>query len=133
MVDLIDRHEAIDIVRNIIVKEVTPAYMLIDKAEVMTELMMMPPAQPEITDEQAIEHLRESGWMQNHDKQMHEMGLREQLADDSDSYDAILPSAQPELARINDCNGCKFIGCYDTDFPCANCVRKDKDYYESEG
>lgn len=43
------------------------------------------------------------------------------------------PPAQPELARINDCNGCKFIGCYDTDFPCANCVRKDKDYYEPEG
>lgn len=50
--------------------------------------------QPELTDEQAIEHLRESGWMQNHDKQMYEMGLREQLADDSDSYDALLPSAQ---------------------------------------
>lgn len=48
MVDSIDRHEAIDAVRNIIVKEVTPAYMLIDKAEVMTELMMMQSAQPEI-------------------------------------------------------------------------------------
>lgn len=90
-------------------------------------------AQPELTDGQAIEHLQETGWMQNHDKQMYEMGLREQLADDSDSYDALLPSSQPELARINDCNGCKFIGCYDTDFPCANCVRKDKDYYEPEG
>ena len=53
-------------------------------------------AQPELTDVQAIEHLQESGWMQNHDKQMYEMGLREQLADDSDSYDALLPSAQPE-------------------------------------
>jgi rubrerythrin len=47
MSDLIDRGKAIDIVRNIIVKEVTTAYMLIDKAEVMTELMMMPQAQPE--------------------------------------------------------------------------------------
>jgi hypothetical protein len=36
MSDLISRHKAIDIVRNIIVKEVTPAYMLIDKAEVIT-------------------------------------------------------------------------------------------------
>lgn len=97
------------------------------------EDISLPPAQPELTDGQAIEHLQKSGWMQNHDKQMYEMGLREQLADDSDSYDALLPSAQPELARINDCNGCKFIGCYDTDFPCANCVRKDKDYYEPEG
>ena len=48
MADLIDRHEAIDIVRNTIVKKFTPAYALIDKAEVMTELMMMPSAQPKI-------------------------------------------------------------------------------------
>lgn len=60
------------------------------------KLRNFPSAQPEITDEQAIEHLQETGWMQNHDKQMYEMGLREQLADDSDSYDALLPSAQPE-------------------------------------
>lgn len=57
-----------------------------------------------------------------------------------------LPSATPELATNlqqlatnlqqlatnNDCNGCKFVGCYDTDFPCANCVRKTKDYYIAE-
>lgn len=34
--------------------------------------------EPEITDEQAIEHLQSSGWMQNHDKQMYEMGAKEQ-------------------------------------------------------
>ena len=45
--DLIERHAAIDLVRNCPVKEVTPAYMLIDKAEVMTGLMMLSPAQPE--------------------------------------------------------------------------------------
>ena len=56
----------------------------------------LPSAQPEITDEQAIDHLQESGWMQNHDEQMYEMGLKKQLADDSDSYDALLPSAQSE-------------------------------------
>ena len=28
-----------------------------------------------------------------------------------------------------DCNGCKFVGTYDTEFPCANCSRKTKDYY----
>lgn len=28
-----------------------------------------------------------------------------------------------------DCNGCKFVGTYDTEFPCANCKRKTKDYY----
>lgn len=53
------------------------------------------PAQPEITDEQAIEHLQASGWMQNHDKQMSEMGLRERL------YDALFPSAQPDNDMIH--------------------------------
>ena len=43
-----------------------------------------------------------------------------------------LPPAQPEHTSNNDCNGCKFVGCYDTDFPCANCIRKNKDYYAPE-
>ena len=32
----------------------------------------------------------------------------------------------------DDCTGCRFVGTYDTEFPCANCVRKNKDYYDSE-
>lgn len=32
----------------------------------------------------------------------------------------------------SDCTGCRFIGWYDTEFPCVNCVRKNKDYYDSE-
>ena len=45
-----------------------------------------------------------------------------------------LPSAyKTEPSRNNDCNGCKFVGYYDTDFPCCNCVRKTKDYYEKAG
>lgn len=48
MSDLISRQAAIETVRKCAVKEVTPAYMLIDKAEAMTELMMLPSAQPEI-------------------------------------------------------------------------------------
>lgn len=35
-------------------------------------------------------------------------------------------------ALRTDCNGCKFVGWYDTEFPCVNCVRKNKDYYTSE-
>ena len=31
-----------------------------------------------------------------------------------------------------DCNGCKFVGWYDTDFPCVNCSRKTKDCYSPE-
>lgn len=31
--------------------------------------------------------------------------------------------------KTGECSGCKFIGSYDLDFPCVNCVRKTKDYY----
>ena len=69
------------------------------KPEVLSEYLkeyFMPSAEPEITDGQAIEHLQSTGWMQRHDKQMYEMGLKEKLADDSDSYDSLMPSAEPE-------------------------------------
>ncbi len=46
--ELIYKEAAIDAVCKCSVKEVTPAFMLVDKAEVMTELMMLPSAQPEI-------------------------------------------------------------------------------------
>lgn len=36
----------------------------------------LPPAQPEITLESAIDYLHSIGWMQNHDKQMYEDGKR---------------------------------------------------------
>ena len=67
------------------------------------QIKALPSAQPEITHEQAIDHLEKSGWMQSHDKQMYEMGLKEQLANDSGSYDALLPSTQPEIIRCKDC------------------------------
>lgn len=47
MNDTVCRQAAIDAVRKCSVKEVTPAFMLVDEAEVMTELMALPPAQPE--------------------------------------------------------------------------------------
>jgi hypothetical protein len=43
-----------------------------------------------ITDEQAILHLQSTGWMQNHDREIYESGLREKLADDSGSYDSLI-------------------------------------------
>ena len=52
--------------------------------------------QPELTDEQSITHLQSSGWMQRHDKEMYESGLKKRLADDSDSYDSLLPTVQLE-------------------------------------
>jgi len=45
--DVIYRQAAVDAARKCSVKEVTPDYMLIDKAEIMTELMMLLPAQSE--------------------------------------------------------------------------------------
>jgi len=38
----------------------------------------------------------------------------------------------PKNALRSDCTGCRFVGTYDTEFPCANCVRKNKDYYDSK-
>lgn len=46
MSDSINRQAAVDVIRKCNVKEVTPAYMLIDKTEAMTELMMLPSAEP---------------------------------------------------------------------------------------
>jgi hypothetical protein len=51
----------------------------------------LPSAQPEITDEQAIDHLEATGWLKEHDRQMYEMGIKEQLKDDSGSYDSLIP------------------------------------------
>lgn len=41
-------------------------------------------------------------------------------------------SVIPKNALRSDCTGCRFVGMYDTQFPCANCVRKNKDYYDSD-
>ena len=30
------------------------------------------------------------------------------------------------------CDGCKFVGTIDTEFPCSRCIRREKDYYEQE-
>ena len=45
------------------------------------------------------------------------------------------PQPDEEITRNSlrtDCNGCKFVGWYDTEFPCVNCIRKNKDYYDAE-
>ena len=59
----------------------------------------LPSAHPELTDDRAIKHLQSTGWMQNHDKEMYEMGLRERLADDSGSYDSLIPSGDTILRQ----------------------------------
>lgn len=43
------------------------------------------------------------------------------------------PKAEiPKNALRSDCMGCRFVGTYDTEFPCANCTRKNKDYYDAD-
>lgn len=89
-VDTISRHAAIEIV-DFECGEWRGLANTIEK-----RLSDLPSAEPEITDIQAIEQLQASGWMQSHDKQMYEAGLKERLSDDGDSYDALSPPAQPE-------------------------------------
>ena len=85
----------------------------------------LPAAQPELTDEQSIAHLQSSGWMQRHDKEMYESGLKEQLADDSDSYDSLLPTVQPEIIR---CEDCKFSHMTNDGKYCKYCDMFTDDY-----
>lgn len=50
---------------------------------------------------------------------------------DRDTADTPQTDAEiPKNALRSDCTGCRFVGTYDTEFPCANCVRKNKDYYD---
>jgi hypothetical protein len=92
--DLISRSDAIDAVDKLSDEPIGYLEAAIDA------LVDLPSAQPEITEEQAIEHLQSTGWMQNHDREMYDMGLKKQLADDSGSYDSLFPSAQPERKWI---------------------------------
>jgi hypothetical protein len=88
--DLISRQAAISHVGDVPYIKEHPNVGLLWKAWIES----LPSAQPEpseITDEQAILHLQSTGWMQNHDREMYESGLREQLADDSGGYDSLIP------------------------------------------
>ena len=86
-----------------------PMVALLDPEDSVSAIENLPSAQPEpseITDEQAILHLQSTGWMQNHDREMYESGLRKQLADDSGSYDSIIPcedtiSRQSAIDAVN--------------------------------
>lgn len=56
-----------------------------------------------------------------------------ELVEPTDTADT--PQTDSEITRNSlrsDCTGCRFIGWYDTEFPCVNCIRKNKDYYDLE-
>lgn len=90
----------IDMIKDLPSARPDPSQVARDIADIIeNEKDMRVIARSEITDEQAIEHLQSTGWMQRHDKEMYESGLRARLTDDSDSYDALLESEQPELCE----------------------------------
>ena len=60
-------------------------------------------------------------------------GLESKVLDKINQADTPQTDAEiPKNALRSDCTGCRFVGAYDTEFPCANCVRKNKDYYSAE-
>lgn len=69
---------------------------------------------------------------------MHKLINRYCIKDTSlggDYFKADTPQMDAEIPKNglrSDCTGCRFVGAYDTEFPCANCVRKNKDYYSAE-
>lgn len=63
MDDLISRHAAIDILRQMPLVEAMHDVMMIDKAEAMTELMLLPPAEPKIIRCKECKHWIPYDWM----------------------------------------------------------------------
>ena len=111
----IDRQVAIDAVLGIgYTAKLNDGDEVVRMSAVNYVLRNLPSAEPEpseITDEQAILHLQSTGWMQNHDREMYESGLREQLADDSGSYDSLIPcedtiSRQDAMDALEKIEGC---------------------------
>ena len=113
MNDLINRQAAIDVLRKCSVKEVTPEYMLIDKAEAMTEIMMMPTA----NSCTVCQEFDCSDCKFKREKAMDDLISRQAVIDafrwyeDTDFIKAkyvrqeleSLPSAQPEIITCKDC------------------------------
>ena len=101
--DLVSRRDAIEAIEKAKMAQTPDGEIYVAKYNAEMNIQLLPSAQPELTDEQSIAHLQSSGWMQRHDKEMYESGLKEQLADDSDSYDSLLPTVQTEVIRCKDC------------------------------
>lgn len=124
MIDIISRTDAIDMIRKI--KEISGTsddeILLIDKAEAMTELMMMPSAQPEHLTDDDFETIR-----------IHLSAYMEGLCNqgrwkEAEEYQGIInrfmnfASAQPEIIRCKDCKwfgkaGCALLIVDDSDKP----------------
>lgn len=125
MNDLISRQAAIDMLRTMQTYKMCAGdeLILVDKAEVMTQLMMLPAAQPTQTNAESTQK-----WQKDFREYIEQLDL---LRDDYRGimeYINEVPAAQPVIT----CDGCRHVGTYDTDFPCCSCIRREKDYYEPE-
>lgn len=94
--DMISRQDVIELVKN---SYYNLAESMNDTWAMIADVEHLPSVQPELTDDGAIEYLQSTGWMKNHDKEMYEMGLMERLADDSGSYDSLIPSGDTILRQ----------------------------------
>lgn len=107
MSDLIDRRVLLTQLRDAENHAFNGYYNgLIQAHRLIADMPSALPEPSEITNEQAILHLQSTGWMQNHDREMYESGVREQLADDSGGYDTIIPcedtiSRQDAIDAVN--------------------------------
>ena len=43
-----------------------------------------------------------------------------------------LSADRPTEKQPITCDGCKYVGTYDRNFPCSSCIRREKDYYVPE-
>lgn len=91
-----------------------------------------------MTNEEAIYLLRNTAWLaptlEPIDEAI-EMACEALRKADTPQTEQTEPKKDLEITRNSlrsDCIGCRFVGWYDTEFPCVNCVRKNRDYYDSK-
>ena len=56
-------------------------------------------------------------------------GFRDGYAVSRANVDCMLRSLPPAQKRELSCDGCKFCGQFEYQFPCKVCIRREKDYY----
>ena len=144
--DAISRTAAIDVVRKCRVIEVTPAYILIDKAEAVSKLVMLPRVQPEQSDTSEFWRKRADYYSDMCMDLIGEMGKGVKIESVKISENGIefikeQPSAQPEIVRCKDCEYgeqdevgrwfCRSLGCQigneDGSGYCADAERRTDD------
>ena len=131
MDSLINRQAAIDVVRKCRVIEVTPAYILIDKGEAVSKLVMLPSAQPEPCED-AVSRADVEIEIANLLK-----GVFVEYEDIAKKVAARLPSVTPQRKtgrwldgyqygyKCSECGAYLEIDCGDTEMKfCSNCGAK---------